>query len=176
MAWCHQSPCHYLIQCWPLWCHFVSLGHNKFTFILPFYLVTGCISNRNVYVRSGWNSRGHTSNQVMLSTHHMIGDLLVVIMKLVEFVSDGINHPSMWLMSVHLVDWTSLVCVMVCLHQQPDLYHMEQGQFTTLRLRQNGRHFTDDIFNYIFLNEKVWISIKISVNYIQLTLNQRWFR
>ena len=25
----------------------------------------------------------------------------------------------------------------------------------TLRLRQNGRHFPDDIFKYIFLNENV---------------------
>ena len=33
----------------------------------------------------------------------------------------------------------------------------------TLRLRQNGRHFADDTFNRIFLNENVWISIKISL-------------
>ena len=35
----------------------------------------------------------------------------------------------------------------------------------TLRPRQNGRHFPDDIFNCIFLNENVWISIKISLNF-----------
>ena len=33
----------------------------------------------------------------------------------------------------------------------------------TLRLRQNGRHFTDDIFKCIFLNETVWVPIKISL-------------
>ena len=33
----------------------------------------------------------------------------------------------------------------------------------TLRLRQNGHHFPDDIFKCIFLNENVWISIKISL-------------
>ena len=27
---------------------------------------------------------------------------------------------------------------------------------------QNGRHFPDDIFKCIFLNENVWVSIKIS--------------
>ena len=32
----------------------------------------------------------------------------------------------------------------------------------TLRPRQNGRHFPDDILKCIFLNENVWISIKIS--------------
>ena len=35
----------------------------------------------------------------------------------------------------------------------------------TLELRQIG-HFTDDIFKFIFLKEKVWISIKILLNFI----------
>ena len=36
----------------------------------------------------------------------------------------------------------------------------------TLRSIQNGRHFTDDIFKFIFLNENVWISIKLSLNFV----------
>ena len=36
----------------------------------------------------------------------------------------------------------------------------------TLRPRQNGRHFADDIFKCIFLNEDVWISIKISLKFV----------
>ena len=36
----------------------------------------------------------------------------------------------------------------------------------TLRPRQNGRHFADDIFKCIFLNENVWISLKISLNFV----------
>ena len=36
----------------------------------------------------------------------------------------------------------------------------------TLRPRQNGRHFTDDIFKCIFLNENVWIPIKISLKFV----------
>ena len=36
----------------------------------------------------------------------------------------------------------------------------------TLRPRQNGRHFPDAIFKWIFLNENVWISIKISLNFV----------
>ena len=35
--------------------------------------------------------------------------------------------------------------------------------FNTLRARQNGRHFPEDIFKWIFLNENVWISIHISL-------------
>ena len=36
----------------------------------------------------------------------------------------------------------------------------------TVRPRQNGCHFPDDIFKCIFLNEKLWISINISVKFV----------
>ena len=36
----------------------------------------------------------------------------------------------------------------------------------TMKPRQNGCHFADDSFKYIFLNENVWISIEISLNVI----------
>ena len=36
----------------------------------------------------------------------------------------------------------------------------------TLRPRQNGQHFSDDIFKCIFLFENVWIRIKISLKFV----------
>ena len=36
----------------------------------------------------------------------------------------------------------------------------------TLRPRQNGRHFADDTFKCTFLNENVWIPIKISLKIV----------
>ena len=36
----------------------------------------------------------------------------------------------------------------------------------TLRPRQNGRHFSDDIFKRIFLNENAWILFKISLKFV----------
>ena len=36
----------------------------------------------------------------------------------------------------------------------------------TLRPRQNGRYFPDNIFEYIFLKENVWIPIKISLKFV----------
>ena len=36
----------------------------------------------------------------------------------------------------------------------------------TLRPRQNGRRFADDIFKCIFLNENIWIQIKISLKFV----------
>ena len=40
------------------------------------------------------------------------------------------------------------------------------GMFNSLRPRQNRRHFADDIFKCIFLNENVWISIKLSLKFV----------
>ena len=39
-------------------------------------------------------------------------------------------------------------------------------QFNTLRPIQNGRHFAEDIFKCIFLNENAWIPIKISLKFV----------
>ena len=36
----------------------------------------------------------------------------------------------------------------------------------TLRPRQDGRHFPDDSFKWIFLNENVWISIEVSLKFV----------
>ena len=36
----------------------------------------------------------------------------------------------------------------------------------TLRPRQNGRLFPDDIFKWIFLNENIWISLRISLKFV----------
>ena len=38
--------------------------------------------------------------------------------------------------------------------------------FNTLRPRQNGRHFTDNILKCIFFDENVWIPIKISLKFV----------
>ena len=55
----------------------------------------------------------------------------------------------------------------------------ENWLVNTLRPRQNGRHSADDIFKCIFLNENVWIPIKIHWNLflrVELTIFQHWFR
>ena len=45
---------------------------------------------------------------------------------------------------------------------------MKEGrtEINTLRPRQNGRHFPDDIFKCIFLNENIWISLKIPLKFV----------
>ena len=39
-------------------------------------------------------------------------------------------------------------------------------QVNTSSPKQNGRHFTDDVFKYIFLNEKFGISIQTSLKFV----------
>ena len=38
--------------------------------------------------------------------------------------------------------------------------------FNTLRPRQNGRRFPDDIFKCIFIDENIWVSIKVSLKFV----------
>ena len=44
--------------------------------------------------------------------------------------------------------------------------HITRQSLNTLRPRQNGRHFADDIFKCIFMNENVWIVIENSLNFV----------
>ena len=59
--------------------------------------------------------------------------------------------------------------------------NLHSFKFNTLRPRQNGRHFPDDIFKCIFLNANVWISLKIWLKFVPKfrinnipTLVQEW--
>ena len=47
-----------------------------------------------------------------------------------------------------------------------DVSYTRNFVINTLRLMQNGRHFPDDIFKCIFLNESIWISIEISLKLV----------
>ena len=48
------------------------------------------------------------------------------------------------------------------------LYHAVSAMLNinTLRPRQNGRHFADDLFKCIFMNENILIPIKISLKFV----------
>ena len=52
---------------------------------------------------------------------------------------------------------------MISLHWTTYMYIWTVFCINTLRPRQNGRHFADDMFKCIFLNENVWIPIEISL-------------
>ena len=45
-------------------------------------------------------------------------------------------------------------------------HYLYQYWLHTLKPRQNGRHFPDDILKWTLWNENVWISIKISLKFV----------
>ena len=56
-----------------------------------------------------------------------------------------------------------------CVNKSQWLFFPTSGygvSFNTLRPRKNDRHFSDDVFKCIFLNENVWISLKISLKFV----------
>ena len=71
-------------------------------------------------------------------------------------------------MSEALFDWLESMKIDVALMDGIIRYwflHRSVG-FNTLRPRQNGRHFADNILKCIFVNENVWISLKISLKFV----------
>ena len=63
----------------------------------------------------------------------------------------------------------------------PTVYHKKVGSlvlvclYNPLRLRQNGCHFADDIFNVVFLYENCYILIQISLKCVAKGLvNKNW--
>ena len=69
-----------------------------------------------------------------------------------------------WELSYSVCCGTSLSCPRGCFKIAYELSNLTA--FNTLRPRQDGRHFTDDIFKRIFLNENIWIPIKISLKFV----------
>ena len=53
--------------------------------------------------------------------------------------------------------------MVLCLHF---IFLYKSLSLNSLIPGQNGRHFADDIFKYIFLNEKIWILIKFSLKFV----------
>ena len=79
---------------------------------------------------------------------------------------------------VWVCGWCGCVGVWVCGRVGGGMHRAKHGHYASrLRLtsstahyqltpRQIGQHFTDGIFNCIILNENIWISITISMNFV----------
>ena len=98
----------------------------------------------------------------------------------------GSGHPDVeeeavffqWVLSVPHV-WTREVSERLIYEADTGIFHVHRiirpwkeripllQLFNTLRPRQNGYRFGDDIFKCILLNENVWILIEISLKLVQ---------
>ena len=76
--------------------------------------------------------------------------------------------------------WTWFCCALFCCgYIFVSCRFMWSIYLNTLRPKSSGRYFPADIFKCIFLNENMWISIKISQKFVpevHLTISQHWFR
>ena len=61
---------------------------------------------------------------------------------------------------------TDLVRKTIRQAEDGDVSAKRESYINTLRPRQDGRHFANDIFKCIFLNENVWIEMKISFDFV----------
>ena len=96
-----------------------------------------------------WISLLQTLKKDIISTHFMIlRNFCLLVFELVT--SSNVNHDS------QCVAICKLKCHCTKLHRRVN----------TLRPRQNGRHFADDIFKCIFWNKNVWIPIEISLKFV----------
>ena len=73
------------------------------------------------------------------------------------------NHIIVWLFPQHVcIEHYTILCTM----ESHYLCSPTSFAVNTLRPRQNGSYFPDNIFKCILLNENVWISIKISLQFV----------
>ena len=69
----------------------------------------------------------------------------------------------------NVISYTGMTTSSYWIRTQVLCFHMScQAMIDSLRLRWNRLRFADDIFKWIFLNENVWISIKISLKFVPL--------
>ena len=81
------------------------------------------------------------------------------------YIYTAIKH--FYILFYSVLFYHQLIRVCICV---PSLHHSVGSApcvyFNTLRPRQNGRHFPDDILKRIFLNGNIWIPIEISLKFV----------
>ena len=121
-------------------------------------------------------------------THWPLGDFSKILKKIIFkliFLTDGCDISSeiafRWTSLDLSDDKSTLVQVMArCRHATSHYLnqcwprpsrHMASlchNELKTLKPRQNDRHYADDLFKCIFLNENIWIPIEISWQFVPL--------
>ena len=80
-----------------------------------------------------------------------------------------LSLPSIPASGTHVLKWCFTYSIITRTYINTSNYSITSNltrRLNILRPIQNGRRFPDDIFKYIFLNENVWISIKISLMFV----------
>ena len=171
MAWCRQATSHYLSQCWPRSLSPYDITRPQWVNIEHLLLyIKHCPSDICWHTlpdvdQHGWLLCNQTvENRLLITLPHSCYHLHFYWFKKNPLFSDHFYFISPVLYGSKVV-W----CMWVehnGIQFDHDTFIITCQQINTLRPRQNGRHFPDDILKWIFLNENIWISIKIALKFV----------
>ena len=131
----------------------ISLKTEKSFIAHPWRLL--CVVGLEEYSTHDW--RAATSDTARSSYLARVGPVILCMRSTKERRRYIVTSSPIGLAHIQNTSW-------LCRRQTDSLQW--QCSFNTLRPRQNGRHFTDDIFKRIFLNENIWIPVKISLKFV----------
>ena len=122
--------------------------------LLSLNLLTAILQNQSAHQRSTANDSSNTSYS------DCVGDCTVA--NEMEFVRDLQLFYSSTVITLGLLGSAFSTCI----YFRSGKSQRKATDKATLRPRQNGRHFADDVFKYIFLKKNVRISIYISLKFV----------
>ena len=138
----------------PLWCMFVFCDIS-----LRFWQWVWWINGESI---------PEVRNSCISSVHYWF---LIGLLTMEEELQEMSHLGYVWLMDGLVQDSSNssvsaMELLQSCTESLMCTYMLWDYIFNTLRPRQNGRHFADDISKCIFLNENVWIPIEISLKFV----------
>ena len=128
-----------------------------------------------------WVNIASCKGLLLTATSHYLNQCWLIICKVVQHFLTAITNSSLCLQMTKyrsvlchqqaqwsLYDWTCCTEILKREYNFTNSIIRSRGISGANRLRpsQDGRNFTDNILKYIFLNENVWISIKISLKFV----------
>ena len=153
------------LAAWP------GLGHqSKFTWPYRLFVQHQANNKENIKVPHSWPFAGWwipqygTRLHVMTSSGSVQTSLYVTVPEY--------QHTQLWFpVWIYIFSGVSLAIMsqitLYMKHQyQDDRWDLELRPVNTSWPTKNGRHFPDDIFKCIFVNENKWISLNISLKFV----------
>ena len=142
-GWSQWYCCHHIWTSGEPWCQRVSLSQWVSSLIVALRCLT----------------YGKTLLQLVevMACHMLSGKPLPESVLIVSWPS-GIKFSGFWIKIFHSTKYIW--------KRRQNFGHCVQVSVNTLRPRQDGRYFADNVLKCIFLNENVWISLKIPLKFV----------
>ena len=143
-----QKCWHHTLQFW------MSMHENGASYHWILFSRVSISDKREFHLKSGWYNMGVRLNKIHPKNYACSSCFVVFYCALVQEKKSLVSRKNV---SLALAFKDVSKCITWV---DPEL---GIRVFNTSRLRQNGGHFSDDIFKCFFFNESIWISIEISL-------------